>query len=147
MRRSMIESDVVECVIGLGPNLFYNSPMEACLLVTKNNKAEEQKGKVLFINAVKEVRQDKNIAFLEEQHIQKILYTYKAYEDVEGFSKVVDLEEIIQKEASLNVSLYLSNVERRTELKTLDEVVEEWEAASEKLKQSMEDLFSVLEAK
>lgn len=145
MRRSMIESDVVECVIGLGPNLFYNSPMEACLLVTKNNKTEEQKGKILFINAVKEVRQDKNIAFLEEQHIQKILYAYKAYEDVEGFSKVVDLYEILQKEASLNVSLYLSNVERNTEVKKLDEVVKDWETASKKLKQSMEDLFSVLE--
>ncbi len=34
MRRQMIESDVVECVIGLGPNLFYNSPMEACLLMS-----------------------------------------------------------------------------------------------------------------
>ena len=32
----MIEEDLVECVIGLGPNLFYNSPMEACLLITKD---------------------------------------------------------------------------------------------------------------
>lgn len=37
MRRKMIEQDLVECVIGLGPNLFYNSPMEACLLITKTN--------------------------------------------------------------------------------------------------------------
>ena len=36
MRRKMIEQDLVECVIGLGPNLFYNSPMEACLLITKD---------------------------------------------------------------------------------------------------------------
>jgi type I restriction enzyme M protein len=36
MRRKMIEEDLVECVIGLGPNLFYNSPMEACLLITTN---------------------------------------------------------------------------------------------------------------
>ncbi|MDZ7762803.1 MAG: class I SAM-dependent DNA methyltransferase [Melioribacteraceae bacterium] len=42
MRKKMIESDAVECVIGLGPNLFYNSPMEACLLITNNNKPEEK---------------------------------------------------------------------------------------------------------
>ncbi len=52
MRRKMIEEDLVECVIGLGPNLFYNSPMEACLLITKTNKEKSKKGKVLIINAV-----------------------------------------------------------------------------------------------
>ena len=50
IRRKMIEDDLVECVIGLGPNLFYNSPMEACLLITKTNKEENKKGKILFIN-------------------------------------------------------------------------------------------------
>ena len=45
MRKKMIESDIVECIIGLGPNLFYNSPMESCLLVTRNNKKEKYKKK------------------------------------------------------------------------------------------------------
>jgi len=52
MRQQMIESDVVECVIGLGPNLFYNSPMEACLLITNTNKPKKRCGKILIINAV-----------------------------------------------------------------------------------------------
>ena len=53
MRKKMIESDIVECIIGLGPNLFYNSPMESCLLVTRNNKKEKYKKKILVINAIK----------------------------------------------------------------------------------------------
>src|SRR5699024_9921036 len=76
IRRKMIEDDVVEAVIGLGPNLFYNSPMEACMIITKNNKREEQKNKILIVNAVKEVRQDKTMGYLEEEHIDKI---FKAY--------------------------------------------------------------------
>jgi type I restriction enzyme M protein len=64
MRRKMIEEDLVECIIGLGPNLFYNSPMEACLLITKANKQKNRKGKILFINAVHEVKQVKTIGFL-----------------------------------------------------------------------------------
>ena len=80
MRRKMIEEDLVECVIGFGPNLFYNSPMEACLLITKTNKEQGKKGKVLIINAVKEVKQEKNIAFLEKQHIDKIFNNYQTFQ-------------------------------------------------------------------
>lgn len=147
MRRAMLESDVVECVIGLGPNLFYNSPMEACLLVTNNHKPDARKGKVLFINAVKEVKQDKTIAMLEERHIQKILNGYRAYETVDNFCVAVELDEILQNGASLNVSLYLSNVDRSIETKPLEEVLKEWEESSQNLKVSMEELFTMLEEK
>ena len=53
MRKKMIEDDVVECVISLGPNLFYNSSMTSCLLITNNNKPKERKGKVLFVSSSK----------------------------------------------------------------------------------------------
>ena len=53
MRRALIERDLVECVLGLGPNLFYNSPMEACVVVCRTRKPPERRGKVLFIDAVR----------------------------------------------------------------------------------------------
>lgn len=43
MRKKMVESDLVECVLGLGPNLFYNSPMEACVLFLNKNKSKKEK--------------------------------------------------------------------------------------------------------
>lgn len=49
MRKRMIESDVVECVIGLGPNLFYNSPMESCLLICRTNKKKIEKIKFCLL--------------------------------------------------------------------------------------------------
>ena len=52
MRERLVRSDKVECVIGLGPNLFYNSPMEACIMICRMNKRPERRGQVLFINAV-----------------------------------------------------------------------------------------------
>src|SRR5690606_26755259 len=107
MRSKMIEEDLVECVIGLGPNLFYNSPMEACLLITNTNKEEKRKGKVLIINAVKEVKQDKNIAFLEQKHIEKIYDNYKAFTDVDGFSKVISNNTILENKGSLNIAQYV----------------------------------------
>jgi len=144
MRQQMIESDVVECVIGLGPNLFYNSTMEACLLITNTNKPKKRRGKILIINAVKEVRQDKNIGFLEEHHIQKIYQAYRKFEDQDGFARLVSIDDVAKHNASLNIALYLSNVDSGGESVTLDEAVHNWTDSSAALNSSMEELFTTL---
>jgi type I restriction enzyme M protein len=144
MRRKMIEQDLVECVIGLGPNLFYNSPMEACLLITKTNKEAGKKGKILIINAVKEVRQDKNIAFLEPQHIERIYQAYKTFQDQDDFCKVVDIQKVLNHNASLNMPLYVSNVNSNNEKISLDEALQNWMQSSKELKESMDDLFEMI---
>jgi len=144
MRRKMIEEDLVECVIGLGPNLFYNSPMEACLLITKTKKEKNKQGKVLIINAVKEVRQDKNIAFLEDSHLERIYNAYTTYKDEEGFCKVVSIEDVLKHNASLNMALYVSNVDSSEEQISLDDALTNWTQSSEQLKASMEQLFKEL---
>lgn len=144
MRRKMIEADQVEAVIGLGPNLFYNSPMEACLLVTRTRKSPERQGKILFINAVKEVRQDKTIAYLDPEHIERIHSAYANYVDEPGFARVVDLDKTLEKGASLSVSLYLSNVDRETKQISIADAYASWDESSSALKSSMEELFNTL---
>ena len=129
MRRRMIESDCVDCVIGLGPNLFYNSPMEACLLICCMQKPTQRKGKILFINAVDEVKRDKTISTLEPQHIDKIFKAYKEYKDVECFAKVVSNKQILENGATLNISQYVSRLEVKSDKpsKSLPELLDEWE--------------------
>ncbi len=144
MRRNMVEEDLVECVVGLGPNLFYNSPMEACLLITRTNKPKERQGKVLIVNAVKEVRQDKNIAFLENHHIEKIFNGYKDFIDIDDFARLVDIEDILNNDGSLNIAQYVSNVEK-TECMSLEEALVNWEESKNELKDSMNQLFEILE--
>jgi len=141
MRRNMIDSDVVEAVIGLGPNLFYNSPMEACLLITNNNKPAHKKGKILIINAVKDVKQEKSISFLEKEHIDKIYAAYKKFEPIDGYAVVVDKEEVLARKASLNIAQYVSNVESKSDEISLDTALENWEKASDVLSQSMNALL------
>ena len=144
MRRKMIEEDLVECVIGLGPNMFYNSPMEACLLITKTNKSKERQGKVLIINAVKEVRQEKNIAFLDKSHIERIYKSYLNFKDEDGFAKVVKLEKILENKASLNIAQFVSNVDQKENVLSIDETLKEWNETSVRLSASMNELFEVL---
>lgn len=143
MRRKMIESDCVDCVIGLGANLFYNSPMEACLLICRMQKPKERKGKILFINAVDEVRRDKTISMLEEKHIQKIFTAYKKYEDVEGFAKVVSNEDILANNATLNISQYVSKlaIQDNSPKRDLSEMMEDWSASRLNLHQELEALL------
>ncbi|WP_420459094.1 type I restriction-modification system subunit M [Neolewinella sp.] len=145
MRRKMIEADQVECVIGLGPNLFYNSPMEACLLITRREKPAAKRGNVLIINAVNEVRQDKTIAYLDDEHIDKIYTAYKNFSDQDAFCRLVENQEILDKGASLNISLYVSNVDSDLEKVTIDDALREWEQSSSDLKQSMTQLFEMLD--
>ena len=144
IRSKMIEEDLVECVIGLGPNLFYNSPMEACLLITKTNKSENKKGKVLFINAVKEVKQDKNIAFLEQQHIDKIYTIYKNFSEESEIAKIVSNEKLLENKGSLNIAQFLSNVDKSAPELSVNEALDAWNEQSSSLKDSMNELFQIL---
>ena len=135
MRRKMIESDCVDCVIGLGSNLFYNSPMEACLLICRMQKPANRRGKILFINAVDEVKRDKTISMLEEKHIDKIFKAYKEYKDIPGFAKVVSNEQILENGATLNISQYVSRLEVKDDApkQSLEELLNVWESNRKKL--------------
>jgi type I restriction enzyme M protein len=146
MRRKMLEQDLVECVIGLGPNLFYNSPMEACLLITKTKKAKDKQGKVLFINAVQEVRQDKTMSYLEENHIDKIFKAYQNFTDVPHFAKLADVEEVLDNKGNMSISLYVrpDNQDANFAL-PFNEAYANWETKSRELKTSMNELFQILE--
>lgn len=147
MRRKMIEEDLVECVIGLGPNLFYNSPMEACLLITKTNKEKCKKGKILFINAVKEVKQESNMGFLDDSHIQKIFKAYEDFETQDDFSLLVSKQEVLDKNANMAINLYV----RPDSLADSDDIsfvdaYQQWQQSSDTLKVSMDKLFKELSA-
>jgi type I restriction enzyme M protein len=150
MRIKLVKHDTVECVLGLGPNLFYNSPMEACVVVCRKRKAKERRRKILFINAVDEVTRERAQSFLKEEHINRILQAYRDYKDVDGFAHVASLDDIRGNDYSLNIPLY---VQRQTSAngkeagkgeKSLSEVIADWEKSSKTLRASMNELFSTL---
>ena len=144
MRRKMVESDQVEAVIGLGANLFYNSPMEAMILVGNTNKPTNRKGKVLFINAKNDVVENKGPAYLTENHIGKVFKASQDFTDIPHYSKVATVEEILNLDGNMNINFYVKNGDS-TEAKSLSVCYQEWEQASDHLKKSMSNLFEVLQ--
>ena len=108
MRKKLIEADLIDCVLGLGPNLFYNSPMEACVVICRTAKPKARKGRILFINAVGEVTRERAQSFLTDDHIERIVAAYRAFKDEPGFTRTATLAEIREKEGNLSIPLYVN---------------------------------------
>lgn len=103
MRKKLVELDLLECVLGLGPGLFYNSPMEACVLICRMSKPPDRKGKILFINAVNDVTRERAQSFLKDDHQGKILNGYHDFTDLAGFTAVATTGEVLAKDSNLSI--------------------------------------------
>lgn len=143
IRDKFLRSDRLVAVIGLGRNLFYNSGMESCLVISSTNKQQEQKGKVLFINAFDLVKKEKTISYLDDDHILKIYEAYKGFKNVVGLARVVNVQEIISNRSSLNINLYVNKYGTEDDNNFM-EVHSQWLKSSESLKVSMDSLFKTL---
>ena len=148
MRRKLIESDTLECVLGLGPNLFYNSPMEACVVICRTTKPKARRGRILFINAVNEVTRERAQSFLTDDHIERVLQAYERFQDEPGFTRVVTLEEIRAKDGNLSIPLYIApeatpvqQAALANRANGLPDALSAWLASSTALRQSLQGLL------
>lgn len=148
MREELIKSDLVECVIGLGPNLFYNSPMEACILICRNSKPEDRTGKILFIDALKEVKRKNAESYLEECHITKISSAYKEFKTFDGFSSIIPLEDVAKNNYLLSIPLYVHKNESNEDedILNINDYYNEWLNIVELRRVGYEKLTSLLES-
>ena len=109
IREKLVDDDKLETVIGLPKDMFYNSPMEACIMIFHNNKAVKRKDHVLFINAVKDFERIDNKNFVNESHIKKISDAYEKFETIQDFAHVTHTDEIKQNDNLLSIALYVKH--------------------------------------
>ena len=141
IRCNMIQSDLVECVIGLGPNLFYNSPMESCLLITTNNKSKDKKGKILFINAVNEINQHNSMSYLDKENIKKIYNAYKNFKDIKNFCLVVENKNILSNKGNMSINLYIQPEIKKENVLPFEDIYKKWKLNSENIGKKINNLF------
>ncbi|MDZ4402348.1 N-6 DNA methylase [Prosthecobacter sp.] len=84
-------------------NLFYNSPMETCVIVCRVQKPKSRRCTILFINAVNKVTRERAQSFLADEHVR----AYQDFKDEPGFTRIVPIEEIRAKGRNLGISLYV----------------------------------------
>lgn len=109
LRQELVKLDILDCIISIGKNLFYNSAMEACIMICRSKKEENHKGNVLFIRATDLVERRDGVSYLTEQHISKIVQLYNRRVKVDGFSAVISNDTIGKNEFSLSTKLYVKN--------------------------------------
>lgn len=146
MREKLIKSDLVECVIGLGPNLFFNSPMEACIVICRTNKGTSRRGQVLFIDAKNEVTRKNAQSYLDEDHIQKIAQAYIDFTVQKGFSAIATIDQILENGSKLTIPLYVKTTGETDveESYSLDEALDSWLSSSDAFRESYETLTYML---
>lgn len=111
IRKAILESDLLEAVIGLPSSLFYGTGIPACIMIFNRHKPEERKGKVFIIAAEEDYQEGKNQNHLRDKDVEKIVSTFDAYEDVEKYAKVVSLDEIKENDYNLNITRYIDKSE------------------------------------
>lgn len=145
MRKKLVQSDMIECVIGLGPNLFFNAPMEACIVICRTEKRPDRRGQVLFINAVKEVTRKNAQSFLEDEHIAHITSAYEHFADEERYARLATIADIAERDYSLNIALYVRNEMAAEPVLPVEECAEDWLVQSIALQEQMQSLVDMLQ--
>ena len=144
MRKSLVKMDLIECVIGIGKNLFYNSPMEACIIICNTHKSQERKSKILFINAKNDVTRKNGESYLEEKHIEKVSSAYHHFSIIDGFSAVIDNAVVLAKNAKLNIAQYVRSISC-DDISSVEDCVAVWKEASGSLNNEIEKLLNCIE--
>lgn len=143
IREELINQDLLEAVIGLGPNIFYGTQLAACVMVFKQHKEADKKGKVLFIDASEQLRVGRAQNFLEPEHVKQIFEWYKAFADVENYVKVASLEELKENDFNLNIPLYVEKI-IEDNLPSVEEALADLKKAWEASLQAEERFKSIL---
>jgi len=110
IRKYLIEDkNYLDAVIGLPVNIFYGTSIPTCIMVFK--KCRENPEDVLFIDASNDFDKVKTQNILREDHIDKIISTYRNRTELEKYSKRASLQEIITNDYNLNIPRYVDTFE------------------------------------
>jgi type I restriction enzyme M protein len=113
IRRKLIEENLLEAVIGLPANLFFGTGIPAAILLFNKGKTH---GDILFIDASREYKEAKNQSVLTDEHLQKIVSTFEAFQTVDKYAYRATPQEIADNDFNLNIPRYVDTFEEEAEI-------------------------------
>jgi type I restriction enzyme M protein len=140
IRKQLIEENLLDAVVGLPANLFYGTGIPAAILVFKKGKSDNT---VLFIDASREYDDAKTQNRLAEEHIEKIVATYTARENVDKYAYVAEFDEIKENDFNLNIPRYVDTFEEEEEI-DIRAVQKEMDSLNAELAQVQEQMHGYL---
>ncbi|SES32199.1 type I restriction enzyme M protein [Butyrivibrio fibrisolvens] len=112
IRKQIIESDKIDCIITLVGGIFYGAGVSACLILMSNQKVPDHKNKICMIDATEIYTPARAQNYMSEDDIQMVFNLYSNYKDEIEKVKVVSLDEIREKDYTLSVNTYIEKKEQ-----------------------------------
>jgi type I restriction enzyme M protein len=149
LREKLVNSGMLEAVIGLGAGLFYNSPMEAVVIILRNGRPVIQSTSTLFMNGVDLVTRERAVSYLSDSHQGEILSVYRNYKNVVGLASVRLTKEIEANDFSLAIPLYVDKLSDSSlnDKPSLSKVFETWVSSSKQSESALKSLLTEIVSK
>lgn len=107
IRQSLLEENIVDCVISLPNNMMHNTTIAANLLILNKNKKINE---ILFMDVAKHVTSSRTLTTLSDEIIEKIGTVYENSLEEDGFSKLVSINDIKDNGFNLSVNRYIMEI-------------------------------------
>lgn len=114
IRKKLIESDLIDCVITLVGGVFYSTGVSACILFLNNNKQESHKNKICMIDASEIFTPQRAQNIMTENDINEVFKLYQNYSDVVEKVKICTLDDVKEKGYTLAVNNYIEKSKKET---------------------------------
>ena len=144
IRKYLVDKNYIDAIIQLPPDLFFGTSIATCILVMKKNKSDT---KILFIDATKEFVRDSAKNKLSVDNRIKILERYENRETHEHFSRLVEHQEIKDKDYNISVGSYVEPKDEReiVNIKELNTEIEKTTARQNELRTQIDAIVTDLE--
>ncbi|MEH1916879.1 N-6 DNA methylase [Nostoc sp.] len=143
VRRWFVEQDLIEGVIYLPENLFYNTPAPGVLLFLNRAKPKERQGKLFLINASLVFAKGDPKNYIPDEGIELIASTFLTWRGEDKFSCIVSNDDIARNDYNISPSRYI-HVAETEEFRPIAEILEELEVLEKEAEETNEVLKKVL---
>ena len=107
VRRWFVEKDLIDGVIYLPENLFYNTSSPGIILVLNKAKPQERCGRLFLLNATNEYTKGEPKNYLADEAVARISDTFNAWKEVDKYSCIVGREEVAKNDFNISPSRYI----------------------------------------
>ncbi len=114
IRKWFVDHDLIEGVIVLPENIFYNTPAQGVIVVLNKRKPATRKNKILLLNASRHFTKGKPKNHLTHAAVATLAQNYHAWTDVDGVVRVIDTAEAVAADYNLSPSRWVTQVNVRT---------------------------------
>jgi type I restriction enzyme M protein len=143
IRQWFVQQDLIEGVIYLPENLFYNTTAPGVIIVLNKVKPKSRDGKLLLLNASREFTKGDPKNFIPDDAITRIADTFSAWREEEKYSRIVPVEEIAKNDYNISPSRYI-HTGAADEYRPLADIMEELEVLGEETKETDAVLKGIL---